>query len=75
MGRYIRLAPANRPGADEAEVVGVVGDVLHGSLTVSPVETLYMPVQQRPSALLTALVRSSQPDLAPASVRERRRAE
>jgi predicted permease len=73
VGRHIGLAPANRPGAGEAEVVGVVADVLHGSLTASPVETLYLPVQQRPSALLTALIKSSQPDLAAAIVRERMR--
>jgi putative ABC transport system permease protein len=73
VGRYIRLGPANRPSASEAEVVGVVADVLHGSLTASPVETLYLPIQQSPSALLTALVKSAQPDLAAASVHERMR--
>jgi predicted permease len=73
VGRRVRLGPANRPTADEAEVVGVVSDVLHGSLTASPVETMYLPIQQRSSALLTALVKSSQPELTAAAVREHMR--
>ncbi|MBI3450198.1 MAG: ABC transporter permease [Acidobacteria bacterium] len=40
------------------EVVGVVGDVLHGGLTTSGTSELYVPYAQSPSPFITLFIRS-----------------
>jgi putative ABC transport system permease protein len=56
IGRRLRLAGDNEPWR---EVVGVVRDIKHESLTESPRYGLFMPLWQRPNAPLTVVARTT----------------
>jgi len=56
--------PSMRQGC---EVVGVVGNVIYGSLDLEPSEVVYVPFDQFPFAYVTFLVRTSLPPASTAS--------
>lgn len=58
IGRHVSLAAT----AQDAEVVGVVGDVKHRALDEAPVSTVYVSAQQSPSNGSIVVVRSARPD-------------
>ncbi|MEZ5319876.1 MAG: ABC transporter permease [Vicinamibacterales bacterium] len=66
VGRRVRL------GGDDAEIVGVVGDIRRASLTDVPRQDLYLPFEQAPSgnAITLYLRTSGDPELAAPAVRE-----
>jgi predicted permease len=56
IGRRLRLGG---PGARWREIVGVVGDVRHWSLTTDPDAEAYVPLAQAPEAMMMLALRSS----------------
>jgi predicted permease len=60
VGRQIRMGPAGRA---VAEIIGIAGDVKHGSLDAEGFwPTVYVPAWRSPSRSMLVVVRSQRPD-------------
>jgi putative ABC transport system permease protein len=56
LGRHIRVHSAARP---PSEIVGVVGDIRHGGLTMDPAPTVFLLHAQNPGYITSLVVRTA----------------